>query len=195
MAIFNTVYGGEYHLPWTYQKVEYIQSSWTQKIDTWYTITSNMKIECDYSTIGSWNDNVVFWTTIWSWWWTSPTVFNSSGTLHCTNGSGSNTFSSYTTDTRHILELSSSSVKLDSSTISWSPSFNTSYKITLFAWNSKYGSIRFYACKIYTGTTLQREFIPCYRKSDSVIWMYDLVNNQFYTNAGSWTFTKWPDVN
>ena len=49
-------------------------------------------------------------------------------------------------------------------------------------------------CKIYESWTLIRDFVPCYRKSDSVIWMYDLVNNQFYTNSWSGTFTKWPDV-
>ena len=50
-------------------------------------------------------------------------------------------------------------------------------------------------CKIYENWTLIRDFVPCYRKSDNVIWLYDLVNNQFYTNSWSWTFTKWPDVN
>jgi hypothetical protein len=48
--------------------------------------------------------------------------------------------------------------------------------------------------KISESWTLVRDFVPCYRKSDSVIWMYDLVGKQFYTNAGSWTFTKWPNV-
>lgn len=38
------------------------------------------------------------------------------------------------------------------------------------------------------GTTPLREFVPCYRKSDSVAGLYDLVNNVFYTNAGSGTF-------
>ena len=41
---------------------------------------------------------------------------------------------------------------------------------------------------------LVRDFIPCYRKSDNVAWLYDLVNNIFYTNSGTWTFTVWPNV-
>ena len=40
---------------------------------------------------------------------------------------------------------------------------------------------------------LKKNFVPCYRKSDSVIGMYDLMNNQFYTNAWSGTFTKGTD--
>ena len=35
---------------------------------------------------------------------------------------------------------------------------------------------------------LIRNFIPCYRKSDNKPGMYDIVNNQFYTNAGTGEF-------
>ena len=41
---------------------------------------------------------------------------------------------------------------------------------------------------------LVREFIPCYRKADSVAGLYDLANNTFYTNAGSGVFVVGPDV-
>lgn len=44
-----------------------------------------------------------------------------------------------------------------------------------------------------TGITL-RDFVPCYRKADDEIGMYDLVNGIFYTNQGTGTFTKGPDV-
>lgn len=36
--------------------------------------------------------------------------------------------------------------------------------------------------------------VPCYRKSDGEIGMYDLVNGVFYTNSGSGTFIKGDDV-
>ena len=36
--------------------------------------------------------------------------------------------------------------------------------------------------------------VPCYRKSDQVIGMYDTVTQTFYTNQGSGTFTKGQDV-
>ena len=59
-----------------------------------------------------------------------------------------------------------------------------------FSWN-----IDVYYCKISnTWWTVLREFVPCYRKSDNVIGMYDLTNNQFYTNAWSWTFWKWDNI-
>ena len=36
--------------------------------------------------------------------------------------------------------------------------------------------------------------VPCYRKQDGEIGMYDLVNGVFYTNSGSGTFIKGEDV-
>lgn len=36
--------------------------------------------------------------------------------------------------------------------------------------------------------------IPCYRKADGVIGVYDTVGKQFLTNAGTGTFTKGADV-
>ena len=56
-------------------------------------------------------------------------------------------------------------------------------------------SLRLYNCKLYDGNTIVRDFVPCYRKSDDVIGLYDLVSKQFYTNQGTGTFTKGLDVN
>lgn len=59
-----------------------------------------------------------------------------------------------------------------------------------------------YYAKFTENNYLIRDFIPCYRKSDGVIGMYDLcgsicplTNTPFYINAGTGTFTKGPDVN
>lgn len=38
------------------------------------------------------------------------------------------------------------------------------------------------------------DLVPCYRKADDVIGFYDIVNDVFYTNAGTGTFGKGPDV-
>lgn len=46
----------------------------------------------------------------------------------------------------------------------------------------------------YVDDVLLLDTIPCYRKSDNKIGMYDLVNDTFYTNQGSGTFTKGADV-
>lgn len=42
--------------------------------------------------------------------------------------------------------------------------------------------------------TLICDLVPCYRKSDGVIGMYDIVRRIFLTNVGSGSFTKGADV-
>ena len=60
--------------------------------------------------------------------------------------------------------------------------------------NNDATTFKYYWVKLYKNDELLRNFIPCYRKSDNVIGMLDLVNNVFYTNAGSGTFTKGNNV-
>lgn len=58
-------------------------------------------------------------------------------------------------------------------------------------WDS---SIRLYACTITVNGVPIRNYVPCYRKSDGVIGLYDTINKQFKINEGSGSFTKGPDV-
>lgn len=51
-----------------------------------------------------------------------------------------------------------------------------------------------YYVTIYKGGTKVREYIPCYRKSDDVVGMYDLVSSTFFASAGSGAFTAGPDI-
>lgn len=53
---------------------------------------------------------------------------------------------------------------------------------------------KLYYAKIYADDKLVRHMIPCYRKSDGVVGMYDLVEDKFYTNTGLGTFTKGSNV-
>lgn len=48
---------------------------------------------------------------------------------------------------------------------------------------------KLYSCKIYSGTALVRDFIPVRRTSDGVLGLLDLAQGVFYTNAGSGKFT------
>lgn len=47
---------------------------------------------------------------------------------------------------------------------------------------------------ILNGTETKLHLVPCYRKSDSVVGMYDMVSGTFYTNSGSGSFTAGSDV-
>lgn len=63
-----------------------------------------------------------------------------------------------------------------------------------------------YSCKIYEGTTLVRDFVPCYSTTavtniegkqcpSGTSGMYDMVEGKFYTNQGGGTdFIAGPNV-
>ena len=55
-------------------------------------------------------------------------------------------------------------------------------------------SMKLYYLKMYSDGVLVRDYIPCYRISDDEIGLYDLVNNTFFTNDGTGTFIKGNDI-
>ena len=52
----------------------------------------------------------------------------------------------------------------------------------------------FYNARISQGREIVREYIPCYRKSDGEIGLYETFTGQFLTNAGTGTFTKGAEI-
>ena len=79
---------------------------------------------------------------------------------------------------------------------SFNPALNLNF--WLFALNNNgtpsYGTCIVNYFKMYSGTTLTRSFIPCYRKSDSKTGMYDLVTHEFYPVIGTGEFILGPEV-
>ena len=70
----------------------------------------------------------------------------------------------------------------------YSESFSCTYPITLFAWNNGADGIvknksQIYGCKLYSGSTLIRDFTPCKNPSGEV-GLYDYVTKTFYGNVG-----------
>lgn len=57
--------------------------------------------------------------------------------------------------------------------------------------NSGYANVKCYGIKIWdSNDELSYNFIPSMRLADGVIGLYDLLNDVFYTNGGSGTFTR-----
>ena len=193
----------DYTFAW-YQKVEYIQSSWTQYINTWISANQYLSFEADFQPLWTTNENTMFWARVGSWtnrFW----LMIYSWKFHMMVGSTSSTAFDRTIDTnRH-----KGSVFVNNWAFTWK--FD-SYTDSGSAWTSVYTNKNFLIFKIdYTGwacpmrvfsfklytwnSNLVRDYYPVYRKSDNVIWLFDIVNRQFYTNAWTWTFTKWPNIN
>lgn len=68
--------------------------------------------------------------------------------------------------------------------------FTTPRNLILFGINRSaplLGLLRLYSCQIYDNGTLVRDFVPCINAS-SELGLWDNVNSQFYSNAGSGDF-------
>lgn len=92
-------------------------------------------------------------------------------------------------------ELVGSSVRtFDTYTSNTLPIFGFRTNASEVEANSNITRYRLYSFKMYDNNTLTRDMIPCYRKSDTEIGLYDLVNDVFYTNQGTGIFYKGPDV-
>lgn len=53
--------------------------------------------------------------------------------------------------------------------------------------------LRIFSCQIYDNGTLVRDYVPC-KNPTGEVGLYDLVNSQFYGNAGTGAFEAGPEV-
>ncbi len=189
-------------VPSEYQEVEYIESSGTQYIDTGMNLNQNNGVEFKISNI----------------------TYGNAKLFGSRSSASSNNFSIISTSTSIVLDFQNYNnnrlqvttpisepitislnnqkmiVNTNEKNIGTYTSFTTPGHAYIFngagSFPNGYGlsSMRLYYCKIYDNGTLVRDYIPCYRKSDNEPGLYDLVNNVFYTNAGSDSFTYGNEV-
>ena len=203
-------------LPNEYQEVEYIESTGTQYIDTGVAPTNKTNIKLDIEFISGESNKWIpliaertkvsaysGYSAMFGIWINSNTkeiALNYAGTdtagITGTNGDG-----------RHIYSNTENKFYLDNTLIKTlsTSSFTSTINLYVFALNELFiGSTKIetrnctaklYELKIYDDNILIRDFVPCYRKSDNEIGMYDLVNNVFYTNAGTGVFLMGTEVN
>ena len=55
-------------------------------------------------------------------------------------------------------------------------------------------AFQLYSFKCSINGVLTNELVPCYRKSDNEVGLFDIVENTFYTNQGNGTFIKGNDI-
>jgi hypothetical protein len=60
--------------------------------------------------------------------------------------------------------------------------------------NSDYSKCKLFDFFVEENDIKKLHLIPCYRKSDGEIGLYDTINKKFYTNLGTGEFLKGPDV-
>lgn len=98
---------------------------------------------------------------------------------------------------KHILDISNGNQKIDEEIMSTdSQSINGNDVLYLFCnkVRTAYYNGRIYWFKVYRGSSLIYDLVPVYNIFTGEIGMYDLISNQFFTNAGTGIFLKGADI-
>ena len=199
-----------------YYKLEYIESSGTQYIETNVLVneTTNIEIKCIFTKLFDYNMAVGVWSCL------SASTTSTGNACISANGVADNNISTYQLGLNTIYEIRLgpmfSGANVNGTEVFSSNVNNvvsTTATISIFAakdnstvnntgsnvpmaeyWGGSYGYVKVFYCKLYIGDTLIRSFVPAKRKSDNVLGLYDEVNGVFYTNAGTGTFIEGPTI-
>lgn len=131
-------------------------------------------------------------------------VSSSNPYFSCWNSSSNYYMTNANIYTRHKVAWKDNKIYVDNEFVANYTKQTVSKPFILFGVATKFGNatyymswpyVRIYSCKLWDSNgTLVRDFIPCYRKSDSVAGMFDTVNDSFYTVTGVKTFIVGSDV-
>lgn len=189
-------------LPVDYIELQYIQSSGTQYIDTEYKPNNNTRVQCRFELLESGRAYGIFGSRI-AYQNTAFDLFangqNSSKYFQDDYGSNVNapmasTLGIYEIDkNKNVTNINGNIYTFPSST------FQSNYNMyilginTAGSTNNQLGSLKIYSCQIYDNGTLIRDFVPC-KTVEGTVGLYDIVNQVFYTNAGTGSFIAGPSA-
>ena len=195
-------------LPSEYQQVEYIESTGTQYIDTGVIPDSNTGFYLDFKLLdsidnngkrllGSSYRNYGQWGGIMisSWNWSIGGQMNyMKRNVSYNPGLVTNTRMELNFINGHYQTSTGANIELQSDSLGdlYGSIYLLNVNTDMFSQNGSSAII--YSAKILDGSNEIRNFVPCYRKSDNKPGLYDLVNNEFYTNQGTGDFEKGNDI-
>ena len=194
-------------LPNEYQQVEYIEGTGTQYLEIDYIASNITNSKGTYQITNMTSALMLFgsrkdgnsngYALNWGASTTPATYFNtyySGGTAGLTKTQLSDGISTFEKKGRELYinaELIHTHAEVSA--------FTTPYKMIVFGCNSG-GTISYFAkakifnLQFYDNDELKVDLIPCYRKSDNEIGMYDTITGTFYINKGTGTFAKGSDI-
>lgn len=190
-------------LPSGYKRLEYIQSSGTQYVDSGFKPNNNSRVILDFEPTSAYSSIVgIFGTRDEN----SGTAAN----MFVFWNNGANTFRTDYFGTQQTMTVSTllarKTVDKDKNvttigSVSASNAASTgqcSNNLYLFCTNAAgtenyFAKLKLYSCQIYDNGTIIRDYIPC-QAAGGEIGLWDDVNGVFYGNAGTGTFTAGPEV-
>ena len=185
--------------------VEYIESSGQQYLDTGLKGGDFDRIELSFSLTaypGNWGCLFGFQGNYMSGSLSVVATYAGSKKFQCRWGSGSNAVNTpdLELNERHKLSWDSTSkLYVDEILIGEATpgSISDTLNLMLFANNwgavGQYTSYKLYWCKLYLSNTLVRDFVPIVNDSNAA-GLLDNVNDVFYGNSGSSSFTPGPEI-
>lgn len=195
-------------VPHEYQEVEYIESSGTQWIDSNVNLGGNdFEVSCDFlktKEVTSEQAICSIWLSSYNYWnlFIRPqeqaidiyTAVHNVGDIVELN-------KKYNVKVKRSSNSWSFGLDNDLDTFSYTPATSNPTSLKLFTRGDtpdQSGSdtnIKMYSFTLKVAGVLTRDFVPCFRKSDGVIGLYDVVEGKFYTNQGTGSFLKGGNVN
>jgi len=187
-----------HRLPDEYQEVEYIQSSGKQYLEIDFKANQDTKTKAKFQVINTTDSGeVLFGSRISSTrdfygfnWMGGPNfyIYNSYYNNPRTKV-GINTEIHTLFKDKGVLYLDDAIIHTNTNTTS----FTTPYNMIIFGCNTNgtlglFSSAKMFYFQFYENDALKVDLVPCYRKTDSIAGMYDLVNDVFYTNKGTGSF-------
>ena len=186
-------------LPSGYTKVNYIESTTTQYIDTGTKFNTNVdKLELVYQATDADGNYMIAGSgnsengKVWIYSYKNGNRFAIYATD--TGGTQREFFGLTGTDTlRHTVLLDAKKLYVDgtmtadnsSYTFGETPANMTLFKSGIPGYNAK---TKIYSFKMWRSGTLTRDMVPCIKDSTGEAGMYDLVGNTFYGNSGTGEF-------
>lgn len=199
---------GEYNanaiIPSEYQQLAYLRSTGTQYIDTGIKPSGNDRISmtAQFTSINTTGSDTAFGVrdSINVNAFAFGAVGVDGGFFEITYGTnGFTSGGTMVSDTvRHNFAIDAGKGYVDNEVCNdyTTRTFNCNYNVYVFARNQggamqegTGSNIKVYGYRHYKNGTLAAHLVPCKRKSDNVLGMYDLVSNTFLTNAGTGEFS------
>ena len=193
-------------LPNEYQQVEYIKSTGTQYINTGIdgsgTMTMTVDMQCNSGS--QWAFGARYSSLERKLFLCNLQIAGNPGSYIAGYGSQQNGggTSKINDGVRHLYEIRNGEFIIDSTNLQTytASEFSTQCSLYLCAFNDYssgaqfLSSVSLYQCNIFVNNATVASLYPCYRITDSVAGMYDIVRDIFVTNAGSGSFIVGPDV-
>lgn len=192
------------NLPVWYTQLDWITGDWSAYIDLNIQLTEEDEADVYFTKPSNLASSNVFWwrTSAWqnnvsviiAWTWNAVLDFNNSDytdyrlntaiSLNTTYKAVLNKTGRYLYQWDTLID-SNTTACVDTIETPWTYLFHLawSWLTSKFAWTINRVVIKW-----------KKDLIPC-KDSNNVVWMYDIINGVFYTNANEvWSFTAWPNA-